>query len=78
MMITRTSSFIAINIFLIFSACTSSLVESGMDNECIVGALLHDVVEDTQYDLEYIRKEFGDEVALLVDGVTKLGQIPSL
>ena len=48
----------------------------GMDNECIIGALLHDVVEDTEYDLDYIRKEFGDDVALLVDGVTKLGQIP--
>lgn len=48
----------------------------GMDNECIIGAFLHDVVEDTEYDLDYIRKEFGDDVALLVDGVTKLGQIP--
>lgn len=48
----------------------------GMDNECIIGALLHDVVEDTEYDIDYIRKEFGDDVALLVDGVTKLGQIP--
>lgn len=57
-------------------AVAEILYKLGMDNECIVGALLHDVVEDTQYDLEYIRKEFGDEVALLVDGVTKLGQIP--
>ncbi len=52
------------------------LFKFGMDNECIVGALLHDVVEDTEYNLDYIKKEFGDEVALLVDGVTKLGQIP--
>lgn len=52
------------------------LFKLGMDNECIIGALLHDVVEDTEYDLDYIKKEFGDEVALLVDGVTKLGQIP--
>lgn len=57
-------------------AVAEILYKLGMDNECIVGALLHDVVEDTQYDLDYIRKEFGDEVALLVDGVTKLGQIP--
>lgn len=52
------------------------LFKLGMDNECIVGALLHDVVEDTEYTIDYIRNEFGAEVALLVDGVTKLGQIP--
>ena len=52
------------------------LFNLGMDNECIIGALLHDVVEDTEYNIDYIKKEFGDEVALLVDGVTKLGQIP--
>lgn len=48
----------------------------GMDNECIIGALLHDVVEDTEYNLEFINKHFGADVALLVDGVTKLGKIP--
>ena len=52
-------------------AVAEILYKLGMDNECIVGALLHDVVEDTKYDLDYIRQEFGDEVALLVDGVTK-------
>lgn len=52
------------------------LFEIGMDNECIIGALLHDVVEDTEYGLDFIAKEYGDDVALLVDGVTKLGQIP--
>ncbi len=57
-------------------AVAKILFELGMDNESIIGALLHDVVEDTEYDLDYIRKEFGDDVALLVDGVTKLGQIP--
>lgn len=56
-------------------AVAKILFKLGMDNECIIGALLHDVVEDTEYDLDYIKKEFGDEVALLVDGVTKLGQI---
>ncbi len=56
-------------------AVAKILFKLGMDNECIIGALLHDVVEDTEYDLNYIKKEFGDEVALLVDGVTKLGQI---
>ncbi len=57
-------------------AVAEILFKLGMDNDCIIGALLHDVVEDTEYDLDYIKKEFGDEVALLVDGVTKLGQIP--
>lgn len=52
------------------------LFEMGMDNECIIGALLHDVVEDTEYGLDYIEKNYGADVALLVDGVTKLGQIP--
>lgn len=57
-------------------AVAKILFSFGMDNECIIGALLHDVVEDTEYNIDYIKKEFGDEVALLVDGVTKLGQIP--
>lgn len=57
-------------------AVAKILFNLGMDNECIIGALLHDVVEDTEYNIDYIKKEFGDEVALLVDGVTKLGQIP--
>jgi GTP pyrophosphokinase len=57
-------------------AVAKILFEIGMDNECIIGALLHDVVEDTDYDLDFIKKNFGDDVALLVDGVTKLGQIP--
>lgn len=57
-------------------AVAKILFKFGMDNECIIGALLHDVVEDTEYNLDYIKNEFGDEVALLVDGVTKLGQIP--
>ena len=52
------------------------LVNLGMDNETITAALLHDVVEDTEYTLDQIRDMFGDEVALLVDGVTKLGQVP--
>ncbi len=57
-------------------AVAKILFKLGMDNECIIGALLHDVVEDTEYTIDYIRKEFGGDVALLVDGVTKLGQIP--
>ena len=52
------------------------LVELGMDTDSIVAALLHDVVEDTDVTLDEIKKEFGQEVSLLVDGVTKLGRIP--
>ena len=47
----------------------------GMDTDTVVTALLHDVVEDTDVPLDKIRKEFGPEVTLMVDGVTKLGQI---
>lgn len=52
------------------------LAELGMDTQSIVAALLHDVVEDTSYTLDDITKMFGKEIALLVDGVTKLGKIP--
>ncbi len=51
------------------------LAELEMDKETIIAALLHDVVEDTDMTLDEVRKEFGDEVAELVDGVTKLTQI---
>ena len=46
-----------------------------MDKETIAAGMLHDVVEDTKFTEEDIRREFGDEVALLVDGVTKLGRL---
>ncbi len=52
------------------------LVELGMDNEAIVAAILHDVVEDTSVELEQIRQQFSPEIALLVDGVTKITQLP--
>lgn len=48
----------------------------GMDTESICAALLHDVVEDTEATNEVVQKLFGKEVALLVDGVTKLGKVP--
>ncbi|ERI96946.1 MULTISPECIES: RelA/SpoT family protein [Eubacteriales] len=51
------------------------LWELGMDTDCVVAALLHDVVEDTPTSLDEVSKQFGPDVALLVDGVTKLGKI---
>ena len=56
-------------------AVAKILAELGMDEETIVGGLLHDVVEDTEYTREQLVAEFGEEAALLVDGVTKLGSI---
>ncbi len=57
-------------------AVAGILVELGMDSQTLAAAIMHDVVEDTPVTLEEIEKEFGKDVALLVDGVTKLGQIP--
>ncbi|MBC8249374.1 MAG: GTP diphosphokinase [Anaerolineales bacterium] len=54
------------------------LADLRLDSATIAAALLHDVVEDSIVGLEDLRKDFGDEVASLVDGVTKLGQIDKL
>jgi len=51
------------------------LVDMKLDEDSIITALLHDTVEDTQITLENIETEFGEEVAKLVDGVTKLAKI---
>ena len=51
------------------------LADLEMDKETIVAGMLHDAVEDTDMTLDDITREFGEEVALLVDGVTKLGQL---
>ena len=51
------------------------LIEMGLDTTSIIAALLHDVVEDTEISLEEISSQFGNEVASLVDGLTKLSKI---
>lgn len=51
------------------------VISLGMDSESIAASLLHDVVEDTGISIEEITQQFGDEVALLVDGVTKIGRL---
>jgi guanosine-3',5'-bis(diphosphate) 3'-pyrophosphohydrolase len=56
-------------------AVTTILADIGMTEPTLVAALLHDTVEDTAYTLEELRADFGDEVALLVDGVTKLDKV---
>lgn len=52
------------------------VAELGMDTDSICGALLHDVVEDTPVMLDEIKKQFGADVAKLIDGVTKISKIP--
>ena len=52
------------------------LLELGMDTDTICAAMLHDVVEDTHVTLDEVKKRFGQDVAMLVDGVTKLNKIP--
>lgn len=56
-------------------AVTTILADIGMTEPTLVAALLHDTVEDTPYTLDALRADFGDEVAVLVDGVTKLDKV---
>lgn len=51
------------------------LADLNMDNVTIAAAILHDVIEDTKYSFDDIKSDFGEEVAMLVDGVTKLGKL---
>lgn len=59
-------------------AVAEILISLKLDQSSIITALLHDVVEDTEITLEEIEKEFSEEVAKLVDGVTKLGRIEAI
>lgn len=62
--------------YIIHPLCVAIiLADLEMDKETIVAGLLHDVVEDTKYTDEDIKREFGDDVALLVEGVTKLDKM---
>ncbi|WP_329298623.1 RelA/SpoT family protein [Streptomyces sp. NBC_00659] len=56
-------------------AVTTILAELGMDPATLMAGLLHDTVEDTEYGLDTLRRDFGEPVGLLVDGVTKLDKV---
>ncbi|MFP3712345.1 RelA/SpoT family protein [Puerhibacterium sp. TATVAM-FAB25] len=56
-------------------AVATILAELGFEGATLAAALLHDTVEDTEYALEQLRAEYGDEIAMLVDGVTKLDKV---
>lgn len=56
-------------------AVSKILANFGLDNETIIAGLLHDVVEDTEYTRDQLVQDFDEKIALLVDGVTKLGNI---
>ncbi|MBU4213956.1 MAG: HD domain-containing protein, partial [Actinobacteria bacterium] len=56
-------------------AVATILAELGMTPATLAAALLHDTVEDTDYSLDQLREDFGPEVAMLVDGVTKLDKV---
>ena len=56
-------------------AVSQILADLGIGPVTIAAALLHDTVEDTEYSLDQLRRDFGDEIAMLVDGVTKLDKL---
>ena len=57
-------------------AVAKIVLDYGMDYQSVVAAMLHDTVEDTDMTLEEVTKEFGEDIAHLVDGLTKLGKVP--
>ncbi len=57
-------------------AVAKIVLDYGMDCASVVASLLHDTVEDTELTLEDVKKDFGEEISLLVDGLTKLGKVP--
>lgn len=59
-------------------AVATILAELRLDPETLAAALLHDVAEDTHFDVAYVRRHFGENVAMMVDGVTKLKRIDEL
>ncbi len=62
--------------YIIHPLCVAiTLAELELDKETIIAGILHDVVEDTDYTMEDVAREFSEEIALLVDGVTKLTQL---
>ena len=62
--------------YIIHPICVATiLADLELDKETIVSGLLHDVVEDTIMTLEEISEQFGHEVAIIVDGVTKIGRL---
>ncbi len=56
-------------------AVAQILADLGIGSKTLAAALLHDTVEDTEYTLAHLREDFGDEIAMLVDGVTKLDKV---
>ncbi len=57
-------------------AVAKIVLDYGMDYQSVVAAMLHDTVEDTDLTLDEIKKDFGNDIAGLVDGLTKLGKVP--
>ena len=57
-------------------AVAKIVLDYGMDYQSVAAAMLHDTVEDTDLTLDEVKKEFGADIAALVDGLTKLGKVP--
>ncbi len=57
-------------------AVAKIVLDYGMDYQSVAAAMLHDTVEDTDLTLEDVKKDFGADIAALVDGLTKLGKVP--